>query len=125
MKISDFPPHVQKNIVENPTDYRVAGLHPKESEPNQRREGKDSQLESGQECRGFCIKLIQFRRRLLDTHDNARASLKAVVDRITERLGFRSDDDRRLEWQYGQFRTDGAEGVLVMIEPTTVLPETK
>lgn len=41
--------------------------------------------------------------RQLDTHDNLRASAKAVVDGIADWLHVR-DNDRHLEWRYAQER---------------------
>jgi hypothetical protein len=105
-------------IKESATDYRpVAGLQPQKPKPDKRGKKQNSQLEGSEERRGFRIQLICVRRRLLDEHDNLRASLKAVVDRITYRLGFDDDADPLLHWSYGQTRTMEHEGVVVLIEP--------
>lgn len=52
-------------------------------------------------------------RRLMDDHDNLRASMKPLVDAIAERLGV-PDNDPRLVWEYGQVQTSRA-GVLVRV----------
>ena len=52
-------------------------------------------------------------RRLMDSHDNLRSSLKPLVDAIAERLGV-PDNDPRLVWEYGQVQTSRS-GVLVRI----------
>ena len=41
--------------------------------------------------------------RPLDSHDNLRSSLKAVVDGISDWLGVK-DNDERIEWAYAQER---------------------
>jgi hypothetical protein len=95
----------------------VDSMGAKVPQQDKRGEGQNSKLESGSECRGFRIKLIQLRRRLLDAHDNQRAACKPVVDRITERLGFKDDSDPLLQWSYEQARTLGQQGLVVFIEP--------
>ena len=47
------------------------------------------------------VTLVQCRRRLLDSHDNLRTSLKPFVDRIAEHLGV-EDSDPRIRWEYLQ-----------------------
>lgn len=116
--LNQLPDHVKKRIKENPTDYRpVGGLPSKKSQSNQGRERQDSSVESGPRRCGFRIQLICVRRRLLDAHDNLRSALKPCVDRITFRLGFDNDADPLLQWSYGQTRTMGHEGVVILIEP--------
>ena len=61
------------------------------------------------------VTMIAMLRREFDAHDNLRASLKPLVDAIAASLGI-PDNDRRVRWQYGQQRTDGAPRVVVMVE---------
>jgi len=66
------------------------------------------------------VTIVQLRRRLLDDHDNLRASLKAFVDGIAEIVGIK-DNDPRVVWEYGQMVTSGEEGVLVRVGLETTL----
>jgi hypothetical protein len=105
-------------IQEIPTNYRpLAGVQSKVSKSDSGRKEQDRQLEEGQRRCGFRIQLICVRRRLLDTHDNLPAALKPAVDRICFRLGFDYDSDPLLQWSYGQTRTMGREGLVIIIEP--------
>lgn len=61
------------------------------------------------------VSLVQFRKSLLDDHDNARAACKPIVDAIAASLGV-DDGDRRIKWQYGQIETRGEQGVMLKIE---------
>lgn len=63
----------------------------------------------------ICVRLVALRRRLLDSHDNARYACKPLVDAIAETLGI-DDADPRVKWEYGQVETRGVEGVVVTIE---------
>lgn len=60
------------------------------------------------------VALVAHRRRLLDD-DNNVASMKPLRDAVAETLGL-DDGDRRVSWECGQVRTDGAEGVAVRVE---------
>jgi len=42
--------------------------------------------------------------RMLDSHDNLRASAKHVVDGLADALGLQSDRDTCVEWRYAQER---------------------
>lgn len=83
---------------------------------NQRRESQDRCVESSENSLGYCVTIISFRKRLVDGHDNLRTGAKPLVDQITEWLGFASDDNQRLTWQYSQVRTDGEPGTLVVVQ---------
>ena len=63
----------------------------------------------------ICITLVQFRRRLLDGHDNLAFSCKPLVDAIAQSLRV-DDGDKRLSWKYEQLKTTGCEGVAVKID---------
>jgi hypothetical protein len=97
----------------------VVGLRSKESKRNRRSEGQNCILETGAESVRYSITFTVLRRRALDEHDNSRSALKPAVDFITERLGFKSDADPRLQWHYEQFQTKGRCGVLVTIVRST------
>lgn len=84
--------------------------------PDQRGKAQDPELGGRPAGVGFSITLIVFCRRKMDQHDNLRSACKPLVDRITETLGFRSDDDPRLSWHYDQVITSEEEGCLVKIE---------
>lgn len=64
----------------------------------------------------FRVSLIVVCRRRMDEHDNLRAACKPLVDAITESLGFSSDDDPRLQWNYDQLVAKGRVGTIVRIE---------
>lgn len=83
---------------------------------HQRSEVENKELVQRQEGVAFCITIIVFGRKLMDKHDNLKSSVKPIVDSITAELGFRSDDDPLLHWQYGQVATDAETGCLVTIE---------
>lgn len=80
------------------------------------REGQDSELGSRPKSLGYCVTIISCRRRLVDEHDNLRTGAKPLIDYITASLGFASDGDKRLKWNYEQFRTDGEQGTIVKID---------
>lgn len=65
---------------------------------------------------GYRISIISFRKKLVDEHDNLRMGCKPLVDAITRSLGFSSDDNPRLHWEYQQCKTEGRLGTLVKIE---------
>lgn len=93
----------------------VAGLRPEKPEPDQRSQGQNRELEQGKESPHYRISFTVYRKRLLDSHDNARSALKALVDAITASLGFRSDDCPELIWEYHQIKTTGPQGVHILI----------
>lgn len=101
-----------------PSDFGgpVREMETKKPKSHQGRAGQNSDVESSERRSGFRIQLIQLRRRLLDGHDNMRSACKPAVDRITQRLGFKADNDERIIWEYHQLRTAGEEQLLVVIE---------
>lgn len=62
----------------------------------------------------ICITIVQYRRRLLDGHDNLAYAVKPLVDAIAQSLGV-DDGDKRLRWEYGQVQTAGEQGTSVKI----------
>lgn len=110
-----FPNACESFLRLNSSDALGPVADPKR-EPDKRGEGKDRGLVGGQARVGYCVTIVSFRRRLVDAHDNLRTGAKPLVDRITETLGFRSDDDPALTWQYVQLRTAGPEGTLVVVD---------
>lgn len=94
----------------------VGAVEAKKPEPDQRREAQDRELGSVQEGVAYRISLIVFSRKKMDAHDNLRSAAKPIVDRITEDLGFGSDNDPRLTWEYHQITGPGKVGVIVKIE---------
>ncbi len=115
INFNELPAKVQDRIRrDNPDVFRP--MEARVAEPNRERGVQNQEPEKRENGVRFCITLIAIRRRLLDSHDNARSALKPLVDRITEWLGFRSDSDERLIWEYGQQKTEGTEGVMVKIE---------
>jgi hypothetical protein len=72
-------------------------------------------MEAAENCFSYHITLTQHRRKLLDGHDNEAYALKPTVDFITKWLGFKSDSDPRLHWEYHQVKTTGNEGTQVLI----------
>lgn len=60
------------------------------------------------------ISLVSFRKRILDD-DNLIAGFKPLRDAIAASLNV-DDADPRIRWQYGQQRTDGEQGTIVLIE---------
>ena len=94
----------------------VAGRAPKDAKRDQRSECKDKRVEEDEACMGYRIEFVAFRRRLADSHDNFRFSLKPVVDFITAWLGFATDEHRRLSWCYNQVKSNGRQGVAIKVE---------
>ena len=86
-----------------------------QSEHNQRGAGQDRSVEESPSGVRYSILIVSYRKRLLDSHDNLRTTHKALVDRITERYGFQSDSDPRLQWNYDQVQTKGPVGTHVLI----------
>lgn len=114
MNLPDKPSESFKR--RNPTLYPVGGLSNPKRQPNQRSQSEDRQLDKSREGVAYCVTIISLRRKLVDGHDNLRSGAKSLVDQITRSLGFASDDNPRLSWQYGQLRTDGEQGTAVVIE---------
>lgn len=116
MNLDDLRKSKAGQLPENAHLFAVGGVEAKKPKSNQRSEGQNSQLESRPPSLGYRVTLVQCRRRMLDSHDNMRTAVKPLVDAITETLGFKSDDDPRLKWEYGQCETRGSEGVIVRVE---------
>lgn len=60
------------------------------------------------------VVLVAYRRRLLD-RDAVAFACKPLTDAVASTLGV-DDDDPRVEWEWRQVQTDGAEGVAVRVE---------
>lgn len=115
-KITDFNAKFQRQIRSQIAAPALGAGPTEKPKPVQRREGEDRRTFPAETRMGYCISLIQVRRRLLDEHDNLRISTKPTVDAITKWLGFSSDGDPLLRWEYGQIVTAGDEGMIVKIE---------
>jgi hypothetical protein len=90
----------------------VEGPKPK---PDQGRKGQDPKLGSSSPSMVYRIGLCVVSNRELDAHDNLRSACKPLVDAITASLGYASDSDARLRWEYGQLVSNGRPGVIVSI----------
>jgi hypothetical protein len=101
--------------AKNDCNQRVAELVRAQPKPNQRRASQNPGVDCRAALVGYGIFIISYRTRLLDSHDNLRTAHKALVDRITESLGFRSDNDPRLQWSYEQVKSASATGTHVLI----------
>lgn len=97
----------------------VAGLRTQESESNERREGEDCRMEEGESGVLYRVVFTVYRRRPLDEGDNSPSSLKAVRDAVAEFLGFRDDNNPRLEWHYHQIQSKRDSGTHILIESET------
>lgn len=86
-------------------------------EPDLGRRSEDRQLEKGTQGMGCRVEIISLRTKLVDGHDNLRTGAKALVDAITRSLGFYSDDNPRLTWEYAQAISD-KPGTIVRISWT-------
>lgn len=93
--------------------YPVAGLRRPVAKPAAGGQGQDQEVETSK--RGFRVCIVSFRTTLLDEHDNLRAAHKQLVDFITSYLGYSSDADPRLHWQYEQIVSKN-RGTLVTIQ---------
>lgn len=69
---------------------------------------------------GLTVKLVRIAPRSLDSHDNLRASFKAIVDQLSQQLCV-DDSDQRVTWEYGQHSGEpkqyGVEITFTTIEP--------
>jgi hypothetical protein len=99
----------------NPDLYPVGRLENPKRQPDKRSDQKDPGVEVLQDSVAYRVLIISCRHRLCDAHDNLRTGAKPLVDAITATLGFTSDDDRRLTWEYGQVISE-REGTIVKIE---------
>lgn len=98
----------------------VGGLVPAQREPSTKPALDKKPQESQGSAPGFrvCITLISLRHRLLDD-DNLVAGCKPLRDAIARRLGI-DDADPRIAFKYGQHRTEGRQGVVVVVETMIV-----
>lgn len=112
-----LPENVSESVKRLNPDLFVGAMVPAigESQPGRALVKDVSRREERPEGMAFRVVLVSHRKRLLDEHDNLRHGMKPLVDAITETLGFKSDADPRLTWEYAQVRTSGPEGVSVMI----------
>lgn len=122
MNWEDLSPTLKQRLIrDNPDKLTAAGLIPavggQKPEPVQRSGGQDCSLEEVRQRLGYRITILSMRRRLVDEHDNLPAAHKPLVDRITQSLGFKSDSDPRLEWNYSQVVIKGRPGTIVQIDP--------
>lgn len=93
----------------------LGGLPNPKREPDLGRRSEDRQLEKSTRGVGYRITIISLRRKAVDGHDNLRTGAKPLVDCITRSLGFASDDNPRLQWEYGQVISK-RPGTIVKIE---------
>lgn len=111
-----LPSHVSETIKRlNPAVFGMGALPDPKRKPDQRRKSQDRQLEEGEASVGFRIVIISCRSRMADIHDNLRQGAKPLVDAICHSLGFASDSDPRLQWEYRQI-TGKPYGTIVLIE---------
>lgn len=92
----------------------VAGLDSPKPE-QERRKIKAGRMERSKKSVAIVVTIVSYRRRRLDGFDNLRFAHKPLVDRITETLGFASDDDPRLRFECEQVITEGKTGTQVLI----------
>lgn len=111
----DIPNGSEDYKRRNPHLFGLGAVVSGQPEPCERSESQDRRMEASPSSVAYRITLVTCRRRLLDSHDNARAALKPLVDAIAESIGL-ADADHRIQWEYAQCRTDGQQGVLVKIE---------
>lgn len=115
--MKEIPQNVSESTKKrNPHLYPVARLGGSGTKPAGRSEGQNKEVEASKT--GFRCSIVSFRAKPLDEHDNLRFAHKALVDRITEWLGFKSDSDPRLEWEYHQIISK-VRGTLVNIQRLT------
>lgn len=137
MKWDQLSPKLKKLIIhENPQDFDASGiktakrsvvhsLADPQRKPYERSALQDQVMAGSQDCLGFRVAIISLRKRMVDGHDNLRTGAKPLVDRITEWLGFKSDNDPRLEWDYHQIIVSGQPGTVVQITPFLCAPRSK
>lgn len=111
-----LPSHASESVKRlNPDLYGLGGLRHPERKPDKRGEVEDSELAESPRGVGFRIVIISLRAKLADVHDNLRQGAKPLVDAICNSLGFASDSDPRLVWEY--HRVAGQpHGTIILIE---------
>lgn len=128
MKWESLSPELKRKLIrENPKDLNAAGIIPavgaQKPEPVRRGQSEDRGVEEVPTCLGYRITIVSLCRRLVDAHDNLRFSYKPAADRIAAYLGFKSDDDPKLEWNYLRVLIKGAPGTIVQIDPIVCVPK--
>jgi hypothetical protein len=115
INLKDLPHHVQARIIkDNPGVLRQVETKKPQPTAPQTLDSQRQKFKAGQGGLVARITLITLRRRLLDD-DNGVGSLKPLRDAIANTLGF-DDGSPLIQFEYGQQKTDGEEGVVVKIE---------
>jgi hypothetical protein len=94
--------------------HLLGGLPSAQPQPDGRRIASPADAPQKGGAGGVVISMVGHRRQLLDD-DNFVGACKHLRDAIAASLGM-DDADPRLRWEYGQFETRGAEGVVVKIQ---------
>ena len=120
--MKEIPQHVSESVKRlNPHLYSngrvLGGLETQKPKPTSSPTlaRLPRKLEGGKKGVECVVTLCCHRKRLLDSHDNLRSSIKPLVDAIAKSL-LMDDADPRIAWQYHQLKTEGREGVVVTIE---------
>lgn len=123
MKWEDLPDALRKKIIaSDPANFNAAGIRPvgpvaahsaKQAASRPLDQGTPEQA-GGSASLGVRVTLVALRRRLLD-RDAVAFACKPLADSIAKSLAI-DDDDPRIQWEYAQEPTYGAEGVIVKIE---------
>lgn len=98
----------------NPHLFGVGGLQASKPKPAQRSEVQTGKLEGGQRGVVYRVTFVLHLRKPYDD-DNVVSSCKQIRDAVAESLRI-DDGDPRIKFQYNQIRTEGSEGVNVIIE---------
>ena len=123
LKLSSLDPKLRRRIeqqIANEDKNKhvvVAGLQAQVSEPYHRQAlvGGAGQPHGGKSGVVVRVTIVAVRKRLLDSHDNAKSACKSLVDAISASLGI-ADNDPRVAWEISQVETKGSEGTMVKIE---------
>lgn len=86
----------------------------RERDPNTALDKKPRRIKASKGSVALCCTIIGCRSRVLDS-DNFQAGCKPLRDAIARMFGL-DDADDCIQWEYGQVRTDGKQGVIVKIE---------
>lgn len=104
-----------KKPARGPAGPPVGALVPKKPKRDKGSGGQDPELGSRPPRLGYRVVIVRVGKRELDRHDNLRTACKPLVDAITAQLGFKSDNDPALHWEYGQVVSDATPGCIVSI----------
>lgn len=85
-----------------------------EQAPARALDGRVPERQVGAGSVGVRVVMVAYRRRLLD-RDAVAFACKPLTDAVAATLGV-DDDDPRVEWEWRQVETRGAEGVSVRVE---------